>query len=177
MAGRGTDIRLGGADEKEKEKVMALGGLYVVGTNIHESPSIDRQLRGRAGRQGDLGSSRFFISLEDDLFVKYRLQDFLPAHISEENQDGEINSNIVRKEIVRIQEKIEGQNLEIKKTLFKYSSIIEKQREKISEERRFFLNSQNALQYFESNSPKRFQEYKSLLKHKKLNNLCKRILI
>ena len=65
MAGRGTDIRLG-------EGVAELGGLYVIGTNKHESRRIDNQLRGRAGRQGDPGCSRFFVSLEDDLMVKYR---------------------------------------------------------------------------------------------------------
>jgi preprotein translocase subunit SecA len=177
MAGRGIDIRLGGVDEKEKEKVMALGGLYVVGTNKYESSRIDRQLRGRAGRQGDPGSSRFFISLEDDLFIKFRLQDFLPTRISGENQYGELDNKIVSRKITRIQKEIEGQNLEIKKSLLKYSSIIEKQQEKISEERTFFLNSQNALEYFESRSPKKFQEYKSLLKHKKLSRMCKRILI
>jgi preprotein translocase subunit SecA len=177
MAGRGTDIRLGGSDEKEKEEVMALGGLYVVGTNKHESQRIDRQLRGRAGRQGDPGSSRFFISLEDDLFIKYRLQDFLPKSRLRENQYGEIDTKIDGREINRLQRKIEGQNLEIKKTLYKYSSIIEIQREKISEERTFFLNSQNALDFFGSESPKKLYEYTSFLKHEKLSRLCKRILI
>ena len=73
MAGRGTDIRLGGPDERDRAAVAALGGLYVIGTNRHESLRIDRQLRGRAGRQGDPGSSRFFISFEDDIFVRYGL--------------------------------------------------------------------------------------------------------
>jgi len=177
MAGRGTDIRLGGSDEKEKVEVKALGGLYVVGTNKHESQRIDRQLRGRAGRQGDPGSSRFFISLEDDLFIKYRLQDLLPTRTLGENQYGEISNKIVRRETTRIQKEIEWQNLEIKKTLCKYSSIIETQQEKISAERTFFLKSKNALEFFESGSPKKFNEYKSILKHEKLNRLCKRILI
>jgi preprotein translocase subunit SecA len=70
MAGRGTDIKLGGAAEEEREKVAALGGLYVIGTNRHESLRIDNQLRGRAGRQGDPGASRFFISLEDAIFER-----------------------------------------------------------------------------------------------------------
>ncbi len=70
MAGRGTDIRLGGKDEKDREKVIALGGLYVIGINRHESIRVDNQLRGRAGRQGDPGSTRFFISLEDSIFSK-----------------------------------------------------------------------------------------------------------
>ncbi len=81
MAGRGTDIRLGGSDEKEKHQVKALGGLYVIGTNKHESLRIDNQLRGRAGRQGDPGSSQFFVSLEDDQFVKYRITDLFPPKL------------------------------------------------------------------------------------------------
>ena len=177
MAGRGVDIRLGGDDERENEEVMALGGLYVVGTNKHESQRIDRQLRGRAGRQGDPGSSRFFISLEDDLFIKYGLQDFLPIGNLEENQYGEIDNKMVRRGINQIQRKIQSQNLEIKKTLCQYSSIVEKQREVITKERSFFLNSQNALDFFKSESPERFNEYKLLLKREKLNSLCKRMLI
>ena len=111
------------------------------------------------------------------MFVKFRLQDFLQTHILGENQYGKIDNEIVRREIARIQEIIEGQNLEIKKTLYKYSFIIEKQREKISEERTFFMNSHNALEYFDLKSPKKFSEYKSLLKNEKLNRLCKQILI
>jgi len=177
MAGRGIDIRLGGVDEKGKKEVLALGGLYVLGTNKHESQRIDRQLRGRAGRQGDPGSSRFFVSLEDDLFIKYGLQDFLPTRFFGEERYGEIDLEIVRKGIVRFQRKIEGQNLEIKKILYKYSFVIEKQREMIFEERAFFLNSQNALDYFETRSPEKFYEYKSFLNPEKLSRLCKKILI
>ena len=71
MAGRGTDIRLGGDDGKDHQRVAELGGLYVIGTNRHESERIDLQLRGRAGRQGDPGESRFFVSLEDPLMERY----------------------------------------------------------------------------------------------------------
>jgi len=71
MAGRGTDIVLGGGDAALRARVASLGGLYVIGTNRHESRRVDDQLRGRAGRQGDPGSSRFFISLEDDLISRY----------------------------------------------------------------------------------------------------------
>src|SRR5262249_58170140 len=70
MAGRGTDIRLGGAREEERERVVVLGGLYVIGTNRHESRRIDDQLRGRAGRQGDPGTARFFVRLEDALMAR-----------------------------------------------------------------------------------------------------------
>ncbi len=71
MAGRGTDISLGAGDKEEEEKVKNLGGLYVIGTERHESRRIDNQLRGRSGRQGDPGTSRFFVSLEDDVIKLY----------------------------------------------------------------------------------------------------------
>jgi preprotein translocase subunit SecA len=115
MAGRGVDIQLG-------EGVLELGGLYVIGTNRHESRRIDHQLRGRAGRQGDPGRSRFFISLEDDLLVKYGIEDARLGHDAES-----------------IQRLVEGQNLEIRKFLIKYEAVIEGQRQRIQERRQPML--------------------------------------
>jgi len=111
MAGRGTDIQLGPG-------VAELGGLHVIGTNRHESRRIDNQLRGRSGRQGDPGSSEFFISLEDDLLVKY----------GAETQD-----------IEGVQRIAEGQNLEIRRFLQKYESVIEGQRQRIQQRRQAIL--------------------------------------
>lgn len=128
MAGRGTDIRLGGADERDAQRVVALGGLYVLGTNRHESVRIDDQLRGRSGRQGDPGSSRLYVSLEDDLFVRHRLEGALPAGLVPERQAEPIDSKIVRAEIARGQRIVEGQSFEIRKTLWEYSSLLEQQR-------------------------------------------------
>jgi preprotein translocase subunit SecA len=116
MAGRGVDIRLG-------EGVAALGGLYVIGTNRHEARRIDHQLRGRSGRQGDPGRSRFFISLEDDLLVKYGVNDARLKHDAES-----------------IQRLIEGQNLEIRRFLAKYESVIEGQRRCLGERREAVLH-------------------------------------
>ena len=177
MAGRGTDIRLGGPDGNERAQVLALGGLYVVGTNRHESQRIDNQLRGRAGRQGDPGSSRFFISLEDDLFIRYRFNDLLPAGILENHQHGELDSRFLRGEIDRIQRIIEGQNLEIKKTLCKYSAIIEQQRGVMFDKRMEFLNGYSASEFFESRSPRKMHEYRSLVDNDHLNRLCRVILL
>jgi preprotein translocase subunit SecA len=115
MAGRGTDIQLGPG-------VAELGGLYVIGTNRHESRRIDNQLRGRAGRQGDPGSSEFFISLEDDMLVKYGIKDQRLGHDAES-----------------IQRLAEGQNLEIRRFLHKYESVIEGQRQKIQQRRQAIL--------------------------------------
>src|ERR1700740_3596912 len=107
MAGRGTDIRLG-------EGVVELGGLYVIGTNKHESRRIDNQLRGRAGRQGDPGSSRFFISLEDELMEKYA--DLDPRY---------------RKDPRTVQRLVEGQHLNTRLFLHAYEVPLEGQRHRI----------------------------------------------
>ena len=117
MAGRGVDIQLG-------EGAAELGGLYVIGMNRHESRRIDNQLRGRAGRQGDPGRSRFFISREDDLLVKYGIGDAALGHDAES-----------------IQRLVEGQNLEIRRFLAKYETVIEGQRQWIQERRQTALTA------------------------------------
>jgi preprotein translocase subunit SecA len=129
MAGRGVDIKLGGSDESQRDAVLALGGLYVIGTNRHESLRIDRQLRGRAGRQGDPGASCFFISLEDDLFDHYGLTKMLLTRHRLGPQDEALTSSSIRREITHAQRIIEGQNFDIRRTLFKFSSLVEVQRQ------------------------------------------------
>ncbi|HEY7500853.1 MAG TPA: accessory Sec system translocase SecA2 [Vicinamibacterales bacterium] len=128
MAGRGTDIRLGGPDEADRDAVVALGGLYVIGTNRHESLRIDNQLRGRAGRQGDPGASRFFIALDDDLIQRYGVMSLIPkAHLPRPGS-GPLDDEVVGREIARAQRIIEGQNFEIRRTLWKYSAVVDDQR-------------------------------------------------
>ncbi len=135
MAGRGTDIRLGGADEREREEAVSRGGLYVIGTNRHESLRIDRQLRGRAGRQGDPGQTRFFISLEDDLFERYGLTKIFTARHRIAKSEGDIGTPALRREIEHAQRVIEGQNFDIRRQLAKYSHLIEMQRRIVQERR------------------------------------------
>ena len=142
MAGRGTDIKLGGPDEEERKKVAALGGLYVIGTNRHESLRIDQQLRGRAGRQGDPGISRFFISLEDDIFERYGLGDLFLGRRGLLKQEGEVDDPRIRKDVVHAQKIIEGQNFEIRKSLWNFSSLIERQRKIVQEWRESVLCSE-----------------------------------
>jgi preprotein translocase subunit SecA len=115
MAGRGTDIRLG-------EGVVELGGLYVIGTNKHESCRVDNQLRGRAGRQGDPGQTQFFVSLEDPLLVKFGIDD----------------PNL-RYDPPGIQRLVEGQNYDTRKFLHRYERIVESQRQMIAERRQAIL--------------------------------------
>jgi preprotein translocase subunit SecA len=121
MAGRGTDILLGGNPPNDRDKVVELGGLYVIGTTRHEARRIDNQLRGRAGRQGDPGTSRFFISLDDDLLVRFGIR---------ENPD-----------IDSVQRTVEGQNLEIRQTLWKYECTVEDHRREVYNLRRDILLS------------------------------------
>ncbi|GKU23334.1 preprotein translocase subunit SecA [Clostridium folliculivorans] len=129
MAGRGTDIKLG-------EGVVELGGLKIIGTERHESRRIDNQLRGRSGRQGDPGASRFYISLEDDLmriFGSDRLQGVVEKlGLSD---DDAIESKMVSKSIENAQKKVEGNNFDVRKTLLGYDDVMNKQREVIYKQR------------------------------------------
>jgi preprotein translocase subunit SecA len=153
MAGRGVDIKLGGSDERGREEIVALGGLYVIGTNRHESLRIDRQLRGRSGRQGDPGSSRFFISLEDDLFLRYGLTKIFKRRRAVETDGGEIESPALRRDVAHAQRVIEGQNFEIRRTLHKYSGLVETQRSIVRERREEALGSPGSPGWWERIDP------------------------
>lgn len=129
MAGRGVDIKLGGEDSpEERRRVAGLGGLYVIGINRNECVRIDNQLRGRAGRQGDPGSSRFFVSLEDDLLNQFEIKKVIPAEYYGLRQMERIEDSKLVSLICHIQRVANGQNFEIRKTLDKYSYLLECQR-------------------------------------------------
>jgi preprotein translocase subunit SecA len=177
MAGRGTDIRLGGSDDGENSQVRDLGGLYVIGTNKHESQRIDDQLRGRAGRQGDPGSSRFFISLEDDLFIKYRIKDLFPPKVLENNKETTITDAILIREVNRLQRIIEGQNLEIKRTLYRYSHLLESQRQVFFDNRAKAINNNFASEFFQIHAEEKYDSFQSIIGKVKLKNLCTQILL
>ncbi len=142
MAGRGTDIRLGGRDEAGRVEVVALGGLYVIGTNRHESRRVDDQLRGRAGRQGDPGASRYFVSLEDGLFDRFRLRDFIPASSWPARQDAPLEDALLRREIARAQRIVDGQNFDTRRTLWRYSQVLEGQRRHLHDWRQAVLRGE-----------------------------------
>ncbi|MDH5253435.1 MAG: preprotein translocase subunit SecA, partial [Nitrospira sp.] len=174
MAGRGTDILLGGnADfmykqmlyrdeslpdarklalyeeirsdcEKDKQDVMALGGLHILGTERHESRRIDNQLRGRSGRQGDPGTSRFYLSLQDDLmriFASERVSQMMLKLGMEEGVP--IEHGMVTRAIANAQKKVEAHNFEIRKQLLEYDDVMNKQREVIYRHRRAVLSGEN----------------------------------
>ena len=144
MAGRGTDISLGAGDKEEEEKVKNLGGLYVIGTERHESRRIDNQLRGRSGRQGDPGTSRFFVSLEDDVIKLYggkTIEKLMKRTSSKENTA--IESKALTRAIERAQKGVEGKNFEIRKNVLKYDDTINEQRKVIYNERNKVLNDED----------------------------------
>ncbi len=157
MAGRGTDIRLGGPDQEHYEQVAGLGGLYVIGTNRHESIRIDNQLRGRAGRQGDPGSSRFFISLEDDLMVRYRVKNLIPKRFHPQPQPDPVHNPVIHREIARAQRIIDGQNGEIRKTLLNYSNIVDQQRDVVMTMRHRILTGKDTESILETLWPEQYQ--------------------
>ena len=137
MAGRGTDIKLG-------EGVRELGGLHILGTSRHESRRIDNQLRGRSGRQGDPGTSRFYLSLEDDLlriFGSDRLSSIMDKLGMEEDEP--IEHSMVSRAIENAQRKVEGHNFDIRKHLLEYDDVMNKQREVIYSQRREVLEGEN----------------------------------
>jgi preprotein translocase subunit SecA len=175
MAGRGTDIILGGNNEylardilrkkfgvepndalpeqfeeamleakavceEEKKKVLELGGLHIIGTERHESRRIDNQLRGRAGRQGDPGSSRFYVSLEDDLMRIFASETITKIMDKLGWEEGEpIEHKMITRSIENAQKKVEGRNFDIRKHLLDYDDVLNKQREVIYKKRKEFL--------------------------------------
>ena len=163
MAGRGTDIVLGGnldaelaANDESKEAkikedwqarhdaVLAAGGLHIIGTERHESRRIDNQLRGRSGRQGDAGSSRFYISLEDNL-MRIFASDRMRSMMQKLGLDGDdaIENAWVTRSIENAQRKVEGHNFDIRKNLLEYDDVANEQRKVIYQQRNDFLEAEN----------------------------------
>ncbi|MCI0895946.1 MAG: preprotein translocase subunit SecA [Chloroflexi bacterium] len=150
MAGRGTDIILGGIDtdradwQEEHEKVIELGGLHVIGTEHHDARRIDNQLRGRAGRQGDPGSSQFYVSLEDELMRRFggeRIKAVMAWTGLDE--DTPIENRLVTKSIAGAQVKVESYHFDIRKHLLDFDDVLSKQREVIYTDRHDILDGNN----------------------------------
>ncbi|MFD0670183.1 accessory Sec system translocase SecA2 [Cohnella sp. GCM10027633] len=142
MAGRGVDIRLGGGEPAQADTVAKLGGLYVIGTHMNESLRIDNQLRGRAGRQGDPGSSRFYVSLADELFVRYGTEKAIPPAYRERKQDEPLAESALHKGLDHIQRIVMGQNFDIRRELNRYSDMVEEQRQILYAERASILGDE-----------------------------------
>lgn len=152
MAGRGTDIKLGGADEADHQAVVDRGGLAVIGTGRHRTARLDNQLRGRAGRQGDPGSSVFFVSLQDDVVLTGGDGESVTAH---PRGDGLVEDAKVQSFIEHCQRVTEGQLLEIHSQTWKYNKLITDQRKIVDERRAEILDSDAAWQSLATRAPQR----------------------
>lgn len=134
MAGRGTDIKLG-------EGVREMGGLAVLGSERHEARRIDNQLRGRSGRQGDPGWSQFYVSLKDDLMIRFGSERY--AGLFDQFGDEAITNKTVTRAITSAQKRIEGQNFDVRKTLLDYDDVLRQQREIMYEQRNYVLDNED----------------------------------
>ncbi len=148
ISGRGVDIKLGGQNQSEKEDVKKRGGLFVIGTERMESRRVDNQARGRSGRQGDEGSSIFFVSLEDDLMRLFGSETMNSMLEKLGLKDGEsIDHPWINKAIERAQQKVEARNFDIRKTLIKFDNVLNDQRHVIFEQRKNVIDEKEKENY------------------------------
>ena len=151
ISGRGVDIKLGGKNptlNNEKELIKSLGGLFVIGTERMESRRVDNQARGRSGRQGDEGSSIFFVSLEDDLMRIFGSDSMNSILEKLGLKDGEsIDHPWINKALERAQQKVEARNFDVRKTLLKFDNVLNDQRKVIFDQRNKIIGSINAFEY------------------------------
>jgi preprotein translocase subunit SecA len=177
MAGRGTDIRLGGRHggrDGDRDRVAALGGLYVIGTGRHESSRLDHQLRGRSGRQGDPGGSVFFVSLEDDLITSYAPDQGLAQVVA---ADGQVSDSRAHWSVGHAQRTAEGANLEIHRNTWRYSKLIEDQRGVVLEHRDRVLRTDAALQALAGYCPDRYRDLAADLDSDVLTEAARQIVL
>ncbi len=177
MAGRGTDIRLGGSDEAGHDDVAELGGLHVIGTGRHNTERLDNQLRGRAGRQGDPGSSVFFSSWEDDVVVSHLEDSKLPLECDE---NGKIISPKAASLLEHAQRVAEGRLLDVHANTWRYNQLIAQQRAILVERRDKLLRTTTARDELRELSPERYEEVSERLgdeAEEKLEKICRLIML
>lgn len=177
MAGRGVDIKLGGESGERRDEIIGAGGLYVIGTSKNESRRIDNQLKGRAGRQGDPGKSRLFISLEDDLMVKYDLAKLVPLQLYPEDRSKPFNNPTVNNELNRGQRTVEGYNSDVRRQLLKYSFIIEEQRKIVCSKRQDILQGKAKLKILKEKSPEKYDEVLDMYGEKTMYEVEKQLTL
>lgn len=149
MAGRGVDIRLGGADESEREKVIEAGGLFVIGTFLAESERINNQLSGRAGRQGDAGQSRLFVSLDEEIMERCKLKKLVGSRHYPSPTTDEITDKAVTREVLRVQRISQGKTLDERVRLMKFNTINEKHRQQFFSARSAYLTDKRESDFWE----------------------------
>ena len=177
MAGRGTDIRLGGSDEADHDKVADLGGLHVVGTGRHRTERLDNQLRGRAGRQGDPGSTIFFSSWEDDVVAAHLESNKLPMECDE---TGRVTSPKAAELLDHAQRVAEGRLLDVHANTWRYNQLIAQQRAIIVDRRNDLLSTTTARDELRELSPERYDELAAALgdgAEENLERICRKIML
>jgi preprotein translocase subunit SecA len=174
MAGRGTDIRLGGSDEADHDRVAELGGLHVVGTGRHHTERLDNQLRGRAGRQGDPGSSVFFSSWEDDVVAANLDPNKLPMQTDE---DGRIVSPKAAGLLDHAQRVAEGRMLDVHANTWRYNQLIAQQRAIIVDRRNTLLRTPTAREELAELAPDRYEELAKEIDEERLEKICRLIML
>jgi preprotein translocase subunit SecA len=174
MAGRGTDIRLGGSDESDHDEVAELGGLHVIGTGRHHTGRLDNQLRGRAGRQGDPGSSVFFSSWEDDVVVAHLEPQKLPMQTDE---DGRITNDKAAQLLEHAQRIAEGKLLDVHANTWRYNQLVAQQRAIISDRREKLLRTPTAREELAERAPKRYEELVEEIGEERLEKICRLIML
>ena len=174
MAGRGTDIRLGGSDEADHDEVAELGGLHVIGTGRHHTQRLDNQLRGRAGRQGDPGSSVFFSSWEDDVVTANLEPGKLPTDTDE---DGRVRSDKAAGLLDHAQRVAEGKLLDVHANTWRYNQLIAQQRAIIVDRRDALLRTPTAREELQDRSPKRYKKLSKELSEEQLERVCRLIML
>ncbi|WP_068176655.1 accessory Sec system translocase SecA2 [Mycobacterium sp. UM_CSW] len=174
MAGRGTDIRLGGSDEADHDRVAELGGLHVVGTGRHHTERLDNQLRGRAGRQGDPGSSVFFSSWEDDVVAANLDHNKLPMQTDE---DGRIVSPKAAGMLDHAQRVAEGRMLDVHANTWRYNQLIAQQRAIIVDRRNTLLRTATAREELAELAPDRYEELAEDISEDRLEKICRLIML
>ncbi len=177
MAGRGTDIRLGGSDEADHDRVAELGGLHVVGTGRHHTERLDNQLRGRAGRQGDPGSSVFFSSWEDDVVAANLERNKLPMQTDSEKGDGRIVSPKTTGLLDHAQRVAEGRLLDVHANTWRYNQLIAQQRAIIVDRRNTLLRTATAREELAELAPDRYEELAEDVSEERLETICRLIML
>ncbi|MDE7194009.1 MAG: preprotein translocase subunit SecA [Oscillospiraceae bacterium] len=177
MAGRGVDIKLGGEDCREKEFVTRAGGLLVLATSMRESSRITKQLRGRAGRQGDVGESRFFAALDDEIMVRLDLKSLVSGrHYPSERVSGRIEDKVLLKEAERVQRISEGNTYDERVNLMKYTMIGEKHREVTFRRRRALLDGSYNSEMWQQKAPKEYKRAAEKFGEQALREMQNRVL-
>jgi preprotein translocase subunit SecA len=178
MAGRGTDIRLGGSDvsdnDAQKKEVVELGGLHVVGTGRHHTERLDNQLRGRAGRQGDPGSSVFFSSWEDDVAASNLEPNKLPTQTDE---DGRVVSPKVAGLLEHAQRVAEGRLLDVHANTWRYNQLTAQQRAILVDRRNTLLSTAAAREELAELAPERYKELSKDISEERLETICRLIML